>query len=197
MPPEFLAGRLIRLRPVTASDLELLLDWDADPTIVETMGHKFVDRSAGEWLSSLRTQRDCLAWMVEDEEGKTVGELELAHLDWRAGSAELRVCIGDRQRQNRGYGTDAVRTAVRLAFEGLGLRRVYLRVYLFNTRAIRVYERVGFRRTGLLRPIARRNDPAPILLMTLTRAEWERTLYRAQPGGDGVGTAALTLTNVH
>lgn len=184
VPPELLSGSLVRLRPVTEADLAILQAWDEDPAIVAAMGHKFIDVSAGQWLSALDSRHDCLAWMVEDRDSRTVGELELAHLDWRAGSAELRVCIGNREHQNKGYGTDAIQTLLRLAFDGLGLRRVYLRVYLTNARAIRVYQRVGFRHEALLRPIARRQDPAPILLMSLTRQQWERQRRSDRPRWD-------------
>jgi ribosomal-protein-alanine N-acetyltransferase len=49
----------------------------------------------------------------------------------------------------RGYATAAVREAVRIAFEELGLHRVQAAVIPRNGASVRVLEKVGFRREGL------------------------------------------------
>jgi len=49
----------------------------------------------------------------------------------------------------RGYATAAVREAVRVAFEELGLHRLQAAVIPRNVGSIRVVEKVGFRREGL------------------------------------------------
>jgi RimJ/RimL family protein N-acetyltransferase len=51
----------------------------------------------------------------------------------------------------RGYATEAARAMLRLAFEGYGLHRVEGRAEPRNTASIRVLERIGMRREGLLR----------------------------------------------
>ena len=40
---------------------------------------------------------------------------------------------------------------VRYGFDTLNLERISLRVFDYNTRAIRAYEKVGFRKEGVLR----------------------------------------------
>lgn len=184
MSPELLEGRIIRLRPLMETDLPILKAWDEDPVIIAMMGPKFATLPAEEWLSGVQSHHNCLAWAVLNPAGELVGELELDQVDWRARSAELRICIGDQVNRNRGYGTDALQTALRLAFTELTLNQIYLRVFVSNTRAIRVYQRLGFRREALLRPIARRHDPAPVLLMRLTREQWaEAARPDLAPGG--------------
>ena len=59
--------------------------------------------------------------------------------------------IGDKNYWSQGYGTDAVRTLVNLGFGQINLDKVFLRVFEFNTRAIRCYEKVGFVVEGRLR----------------------------------------------
>jgi len=170
--PELLAGQLTRLRPLAEEDLPVLQAWDEDPTIIALMGPKFDMLPASEWLTTLQSQHRCFAWGIEDQTGRLIGELELDHVDWRTRSAELRICIGAEECRGRGYGTDALRTALRLAFTELALDQVYLRVFASNAPALRVYQRLGFRREAVLRPIARRHDPAPVVLMSLTRDQW-------------------------
>ena len=47
--------------------------------------------------------------------------------------------------QEKGYGTEAIPAMVRYGMETLGLRRIFLKVYPDNVRAIHVYEKCGFR----------------------------------------------------
>jgi RimJ/RimL family protein N-acetyltransferase len=44
-----------------------------------------------------------------------------------------------------------MRLMVNYGFKELNLHRIELDVFAFNTRAIRVYENIGFKREGLLR----------------------------------------------
>ena len=81
-----------------------------------------------------------------------IGDLELDHISWRRSEAELRIRIGEKEYWNKGYGTDAVRALLDLARNNLGLRHIYLRVYRFNHRAIRCYEKCGFRHIRTLEP---------------------------------------------
>lgn len=57
----------------------------------------------------------------------------------------------DQDHTGRGYMTEAVRLAVRHAFQDLLLHRVEAAVSPGNTASIRVLEKVGFRREGLSR----------------------------------------------
>lgn len=167
-----LAGHLTILRRVVAADLPIMQAWDDDPEIIALMGRKYAETDVSDWFRSLNRDRTCRTWAIDTHDGKLIGELELAHLNWRTGTTELRICIGDKEYWSHGYGTDALRTALRAAFEGLSLETVYLRVFITNTRAIRTYEKLGFRRQAILEPSIRRQDPAAVLLMNLTRPRW-------------------------
>ena len=58
------------------------------------------------------------------------------------------ILIGDKRFWNRGFGTDAVRLLLRFGFLTLGLNNIRLRVHAFNERAIRCYEKCGFKQCG-------------------------------------------------
>jgi diamine N-acetyltransferase len=64
--------------------------------------------------------------------------------------AELSIWLGQGHR-DEGNGTEALRLALRYAFDDLKLHKVYLRVLAYNARAIRAYQKVGFRVEGTLR----------------------------------------------
>lgn len=81
--------------------------------------------------------------------------------------------IGEPNAQNKGYGTEVSRLILRYAFEQLNLNRVQLRVYEYNARAKRCYEKAGYREEGRLRQ-ARfwRGRCWTVLLMAALREEY-------------------------
>ena len=60
--------------------------------------------------------------------------------------------IGDKSLWGKGYGTDAMRVVMRLAFDKMNLHRAVAAVcFDFNLRGIKSYEKCGFKREGVLR----------------------------------------------
>lgn len=80
-------------------------------------------------------------------------------------------------RMRSGFGTEAVRALMAIAFEappdGLGLHRVQANIMPANTASIRIAEKIGFRREGLaeryLRIAGAWEDH---VMFALTREEW-------------------------
>jgi RimJ/RimL family protein N-acetyltransferase len=74
----------------------------------------------------------------------------------------------------KGYGSDAMRVILRYAFTELNLHRVSLNVFEYNPRAVRSYEKVGFkpegRSRGVLHRAGRRWD---LIFMGILFEEWE------------------------
>lgn len=102
---------------------------------------------------------------------KSIGEIELDHIAWRSGEAELKINI-EKQFHNHGYGTDAVRTLLNHAFNKMNLSRVYLRVYAKNCLALRCYEKSGFKKEGRLQRITESNTKEEIFLMGITKPQF-------------------------
>jgi RimJ/RimL family protein N-acetyltransferase len=83
--------------------------------------------------------------------GRLVGTSAFSQLDGENGSALYHITIGEKDVWGRGYGTEATRLMLDHAFATLGLHRVALSVFEFNTRAIRSYRRCGFQLEGRAR----------------------------------------------
>lgn len=94
-------------------------------------------------------------------------------VNWRNRDAWLGVGMGNRSDWGQGYGTDAMRLAVRYAFTELNLHRISLTVLGTNPRAQRAYEKAGFvvegRQRGLSHYDGQRVDE---VYMGLLREEW-------------------------
>jgi RimJ/RimL family protein N-acetyltransferase len=146
----------VRLRPLGEADVPLLARWYTDPEVVH-WSHLSEDppelRTLDAHRERYRAIRDDsrrIPWCIETLEGTAIGDCGLVDVHAH-GRAELAITIGEKDWWARGYGTDAVRAVLDFAFDALLLRRVYLITDADNDRAIRCYEKCGFRREGLLR----------------------------------------------
>jgi RimJ/RimL family protein N-acetyltransferase len=64
---------------------------------------------------------------------------------------------------------------LRFGFENLSLHRIDLLVFDFNTTAIHCYERVGFKKEGMLREARKVEDKYwNVCLMSMLEDEWRR-----------------------
>jgi RimJ/RimL family protein N-acetyltransferase len=88
---------------------------------------------------------------------RLVGFVNLWVQSWTSGEGRVGIGIGERADWGRGYGTEAMQLLLRFAFAELNLARVSLEAFASNTRAIRSYEKAGFRLEGVQREWARRD----------------------------------------
>ena len=79
---------------------------------------------------------------------RAIGGCSLIEVDHRSGTARLVMLIGEADARGQGYGTEAVRLLLDVAFTALGLHNVMLCVCEFNRAGRRAYEKAGFRECG-------------------------------------------------
>ncbi len=95
------------------------------------------------WVKENLEKKAPVFSMIEKASGQFIGNIELM-MEPGAEEAELGIAI-TAEKQDRGFGTEAVPALLAFGFNRLGLKRICLRVYPENSRAIRVYEKCGFR----------------------------------------------------
>ena len=87
--------------------------------------------------------------------------------------AWVGIGIGERDFWGRGYGTDMMRLCLRYAFSELGIQRVSLGLHEYNARALRSYEKSGFKLEGRTRQDGLRDGSrTDTLWMGILREEW-------------------------
>jgi RimJ/RimL family protein N-acetyltransferase len=105
-------------------------------------------------------------------EGKYIGFLGL-WVDLIHSEAWVGLGIGEREFWSKGYGTDMMKLCLQYAFTELCMERVSLGLHEYNPRALRSYEKCGFRLEGRTRHDTlrecRRTDG---LWMGILREEW-------------------------
>ncbi len=111
--------------------------------------------------------------IVVRESGRLIGSTTFSNLDPDNGSTLFHISIGERDAWGEGYGTEAAELMLWLAFERIGLHRVALTVFSFNSRAIRSYEKAGFTLEGRHREaILREGSRWDELTMGILADEW-------------------------
>jgi RimJ/RimL family protein N-acetyltransferase len=148
-------GRLARLRAVEPDDAERAYRWINDREVTRNLmaRYPFSLQWEKEWVegAAKRTGYDDLALAIETLDGVHIGQCGLHKGRPEDRHAELGIMIGDKDYWNRGFGTDAMLTLVRFAFEQMNLNKVALGVMEFNERAQAVYRKVGFVEEGRAR----------------------------------------------
>lgn len=149
-----LHGELVTLRPIRPTDKEALLEVLRDPSVVAVWDTRGPENSANELLAG---DARWTVWAIEVD-GEFVGSIQAAENDDEDyKSAGIDVFMHSRF-QGRGLGTDAVRTLARYLIDVRGHHRLTIDPAADNARAIRTYEKVGFKPVGVLRRYERGVD---------------------------------------
>ncbi|TFG96004.1 N-acetyltransferase [Candidatus Thorarchaeota archaeon] len=181
LPPNMYYGELTCLRAVESSDIdEVLKHWN-DLNFRRLLGppipwsRKFLET----WLEKRINADPWKDKMIElaitnKATGEFLGFIHLEDIKRPHSRAEFGISIQNPDNRSKGYGTDAIRVILWVAFNILGLHSVYLDTMEDNERAIRTYERVGFKRVGLLRETEFINGAYKgLLVMDILRDEFE------------------------
>lgn len=147
-------GELVRLRAREQADLSTLNAMFVEPEVLAGLQMTFPQSSEGirAYHDANRSNEADLGLAIETLEGRElIGLCSIENAEGRARSASFGIWIGKRF-WNRGYGTDATRTICGFGFRQMNLHRISLCVYAAtNPKAVRTYEKAGFRIEGVER----------------------------------------------
>jgi aminoglycoside 6'-N-acetyltransferase len=165
-----LRGERVLLRPIRDDDAAPLLAMLAEPEVA---------RWFGSW-DEARVRRDLIApqddeqVLAIDVDGDLAGMLlvsEEEEPDYRHASLDIGLATAQ---QGRGIGPEAMRLAIEYLIAERGHHRFTIDPAAANERAIRTYERLGFKPVGVMRRYERTPDGSwrDGLLMDLLAAEF-------------------------
>ena len=179
MLTDLFRGQLVRLTaPDPERDAGTLARWSLDSEYLRLLDSEPArPQTANEWqdyLTEFLLRDDVFAFHIRTLEGdRFIGDVSLGIPHPASGEAYVGIGIGERADWGKGYGTDAMRLALRYAFAELNLARVTLEVFAHNPRAIRSYEKAGFKLEGAQREWLRRGAQRyDMLFMGILREEW-------------------------
>ncbi len=166
----------ISLRVATIQDLDILRYWDEQP-------HTIASDPNDDWNWGVELCRTPY-WreqLIAEREGQPIGfiqiidpALEETHY-WGQVPSNLRaidIWIGEASDLGKGYGTEMMRLALKKCFADHQVEAVLLDPLVSNVKAIRFYERLGFRFVE-----NRWFDADYCAVYRLDRAEWIARSY--------------------
>jgi len=169
-------GALIRLRCPERGDLPTFVKWINDPEVTEFLQFEPPMSLEDEevWYQEMLKGKD-RTFVIETKDGRPIGNIGLIGLDWKNRRTEIGIMIGEKDAWSKGYGTDAILVLLRYLFGELNLNRISLFTDVNNPRAIRCYEKCGFRSEGVMRQHRfKRGRYIDCVLMSILRTDWER-----------------------
>jgi len=177
--PNLLRGEKVRLTAVQSGEMGAIARWWADAEFLRLYNTAPAAPRNEDQLSRRfdpsQTSPDTFLFGIRLlEEDDLIGLLEFDGVEWAHRTTFVSIGIGAAEHRGRGYGHDAMRVGLRFAFHELNLHRVCLTVFSYNTVAIALYERLGFRREGVYREHVERDGRRyDMILYGLLRPEWE------------------------
>ncbi|WP_245948081.1 GNAT family N-acetyltransferase [Paenibacillus sambharensis] len=182
-PVRFLAGNQVYLRPIELADTDWYFNtlYDAETRrLTGTQKHfsreqigRYIEGKAGDSSSVLLLIALC-------SDNTLIGDIAIQDIDPTNRNANIRIAINSPGNQGKGYGSEALRLMLGYGFGVLNLHRIELNVFAYNEHAMRVYEKVGFKREGVQRDALFYNHRYhDSILMSMLEDEF-RTLYPAE-----------------
>ena len=178
MTDEDLQGRRVHLRVISDADLLTLSAIVSEPGVQPW----WTDTSEVGLEAALIGAPDTSSWAVLVE-GRLAGVVSAFDAGWPPGtSVGLAVALGDAW-QDRGLGPEALSVLIAHVIGERAVHRFTVDPAAANARAIRAYEKLGFRRVGVMR----QSEPAPggawrdCMLMDLLASEFI-DVRRSEPG---------------
>ena len=144
------------IRAAEQEDAKFLADLINDPEVRDSLGsYNLVFPTSTEmearWLADVQKTHDQIVMMITMRAGgKPLGLLALSDMNDRNASAHMSIMI-EQKSWNKGYGAEAIAGLLERLFHNKNLHRIWLRADEGNARAIRCYEKCGFKREGVLR----------------------------------------------
>jgi RimJ/RimL family protein N-acetyltransferase len=183
-------GEQVALGPRRRDLLPLYLRWINDFEVTRTLGQPLRPMTWEEeeaWYDRANgSQGDVGFTIYERATLRPIGNTGLHGINYREGTAEFGILIGEKDCWGKGYGTEATRLMLDYGFTALGLQSIMLRVHSHHERAIRAYTRAGFRHAGRWRQAHRLAGTAhDVIFMDCLAEEFQSPVLAAviRPGG--------------
>src|SRR3989344_380854 len=168
-----LGDNYVTLRPLKKEDAPRFVKWLSDPEVNKFTTRKPVTLKENlDWIKGIPKNKDGITLAIDTQYGTHIGSVGM-DVAWRDKKGQFNILIGDKKYWNRGYGLHASRLILEYVFKKLNFNRVFLVVYVYNPRAIKLYRKLGFKKEGVGRKaIYYRGAFRDQITMGILRNEW-------------------------
>lgn len=137
---------MLKLRSFIPQDADTVVTWPQDIAEFKQFSGNRYDHFPieGKDMNEYYAKNPQMWPMIVFDDKGLVAHLVLAYVDDEKSAVKLSFVLADPERRGFGFGAEAVRMAVKFAFEFLDAKCVELTVFENNVPARRCYESVGF-----------------------------------------------------
>ena len=169
---------MYRLRELERKDIVAINKWRNNPELISLLGapFRFINSEVDEqWFEDYMNRRNSnVRCAIVDYQDTPIGLISLTSVNRINQTAKLHIMIGDLELCNKGIGSLAIKEMLLHAFNNMNLRRIELSVLSDNTRAQKVYEKVGFIREGIKRKAVFKNGQfVDMFLYSILKEEYK------------------------
>ena len=147
-----LLGENIYLSPVSIEDVENYTKWMNDFETTDYIGRSselYTIENERKFLENCSEKKDdIILGIIKLDNDQLIGNCGLHKIDSVNRTATLGIFIGEKEERSKGYGAEAIKLLLDYGFNYLNLHEIQLDVMSFNERAIRCYEKAGFKQYG-------------------------------------------------
>jgi len=178
MISNLLRGQRVRLNALSRSDAPVMALWEEDLLFLRLysshLARPRAEAALAEWIEAIGKAQDEIIFAIRlIEDNKLIGMLGFHGIEWANQVAWFSIAIGDSGYWGQGYGYEATQLGLAYAFNELNLYRLNLTVFSYNSRAIKLHEKCGFKREGVFREYLQRDGQRyDMVLYGLLRQEW-------------------------
>ena len=149
-------GEKVSLRPMTVDERSLFYQWatqsEATPFWYgELVGEQiptfqeFGQEFPAYYFDGSQPEKGQSFAIIVDN--RAIGEINYNNINRENNSVELDIIIARDRDKNKGYGSDALKTLAEYLFQEMNIQICFLETVTQNPRAIRAYEKAGFKQT--------------------------------------------------
>lgn len=139
------------LRKLKEKDAQGMLEWMHDPDVTKGLQKDFANMTIENCMNFIQSAQDTAEDMhmaICNEEDEYQGTVSLKHIDYKNKNAEFAISMRS-SAQGKGFASFGTKEILRIAFEELELEKIYLNVLADNSRAIRLYEKMQFKKEAV------------------------------------------------
>ncbi len=176
MKHEEIRGKRIVLREQREEDAPFFAYWFNKPQVMFQCGFEKPTNEEEERrrINVSHKSGNSVWFTITDLDGSIIGETGLLRMFPAWHQTDLSIIIPDPEMQNKGYGSEAIRIMLDMAFHEYGMHRVAIGVVGLNTDALEFYKRIGFKQEGVLEEAYYYNDEySDFIMMRILSREWK------------------------
>ena len=145
-----LLGERIYLSPKNKEDVEVFTEWLNDFETTDYIGKSgsvvTIDMEREYFEKTIYQEGGFFIVTLDDD--KLIGTVAIENINNINRTGTLGIFIGDKNYRNQGYGTEAIKLILDYAFNYLNLNNIKLDLMSFNERALKCYQKCGFKEYG-------------------------------------------------